>query len=496
MPDSASSLPPPLLVVDDEVQVVRSLEISFMDALEVLTATSGEQALDVLAKRPEVGVILTDQRMPGMTGVELLARSRETHPEAVRILLTGFTDVEALVDAINEAQVYRYVPKPWEPRDLEMTVHRAMELHRLTLDNRRLTAELTLANARLTRENVDLRRAVVGKHRFDGILGTSEPMTRLFDLLEKIARSDATVLIQGETGTGKERIARAIHFHGRRKDGPFVVQNCAALTETLLESELFGHKRGSFTGAVEDKKGLFELADGGTVFLDEIGETSAALQARLLRVLQEGEVKPVGASAVKRVDVRVVSATNRDLAAEVGAGRFREDLFYRLNLFTLTVPPLRDRIGDIPLLVHHFLARSAQKLGVAAPALTREALEVLVAHSWPGNVRELENEIERAVTLASEGEALTLDLFSDRVRGAAGARAPRALGYANGNAPAATSVDVTTSSAPLEEQVDDLKRALIRRALAVHGSKAAAAVALGITRQSLQKMMRRLELER
>ena len=495
----APAAPPataPLLVVDDEIQVVRSLEISFMDDLEVLTATSGEQALEVLAGRPDVGVILTDQRMPGMTGVELLARSRDTHPDAVRILLTGFTDVEALVDAINEAQVYRYVPKPWEPRDLELTVQRAMELHLLTRDHQRLTRELELANQRLLRENVDLRRAITGKHRFDGILGSSEPMTRLFDLLEKIARSDATVLVQGETGTGKELIARAIHVSGKRKDRPFVVQNCAALTETLLESELFGHKRGSFTGAIEDKKGLFELADGGTVFLDEIGETSPALQARLLRVLQEGEVKPVGATAIKRVDVRVLSATNRDLAAEVAAGRFREDLFYRLNLFTLTVPPLRERTGDIPVLVHHFIERAATKLGVAAPALRKDALETLVAHGWPGNVRELENEIERAVTLSSEGEPIGLELFSERVRGAARALPAAAVGtapaLATGPGAGATVALGAGEGGTLNDRVDELKRVLIERALVVHGNKSTAAEALGLTRQSLQKMMRRL----
>ncbi len=484
----------PLLVVDDETHVVRSLELSFLDDYEVLTATSGERALEILEQRRDVGVIVTDQRMPGMTGVELLARSRETHSHAVRVLLTGFTDVEALIDAINDAQVYRYVPKPWEPRDLELTVRRAMELHQLTLDNQRLTAELADANERLTRENVDLRRAVIGSHRFEGILGTSEPMQRLFDLLEKIARSDATVLIQGETGTGKELIARAVHFSGRRKDRPFVVQNCAALTETLLESELFGHKRGAFTGAIEDKKGLFELADGGTVFLDEVGETSAALQARLLRVLQEGEVKPVGASVTKHVDVRIVSATNRDLAAEVKAGRFREDLFYRLNLFTLTVPPLRERPADIPLLVHHFAARVSRKLGVPLPAIRADAMAVLAAHAWPGNVRELENEIERAVTLASDGEPISLELFSERVRGTR-ASAPASAAPVAAGSPPGVPVEPAGDGASLNDQVDRLKRTLIEQALAAHGSKAAAAVALGLTRQSLQKMMRRLGLD-
>ncbi|MBK7976751.1 MAG: sigma 54-interacting transcriptional regulator [Deltaproteobacteria bacterium] len=255
------------------------------------------------------------------------------------------------------------------------------------------------------------------------------------------------------------------------------------------ESELFGHKRGSFTGAIEDKKGLFELADGGTVFLDEIGETSPALQARLLRVLQEGEVKAVGATAIKRVDVRVVSATNRDLAAEVAAGRFREDLFYRLNLFTLTVPPLRERTGDIPVLVHHFVERVARKLGVPAPALRKDALETLIAHGWPGNVRELENEIERAVTLVSEGEPIGVELFSERVRGAARALPPSTVAPSPAAPlPAAPAGEGGT----LNDRVDELKRVLIERALLVHGNKSTAAEALGLTRQSLQKMMRRL----
>ena len=359
-----------------------------------------------------------------MTGVELLARSIDSHPDAARIILTGYTDIDSLIEAINTGHVFQYVTKPWENRDIQMVVRRAMEHHRLTIDNGRLTEELKVANDRLERENVQLRRQAADRSRFDSILGSSPAMERLFSLMGKLARSDAAVLIQGQTGTGKELVARAIHYNGQRASKPLVTQNCAALAETLLESELFGHKRGAFTGATEDRKGLFEIADGGTVFLDEIGETSPAVQVRLLRVLQEGEIKPVGATRTRKVDVRVLSATNRDLEEEVREGRFREDLFYRINVFTLNVPPLSERRQDIPALAQHFLERYAEKLAVTPPALTPEALDLLLRYPFPGNIRELENELERAVTLVADGEPITTDLFSERVRGAPEGPAP------------------------------------------------------------------------
>jgi len=309
-------------------------------------------------------------------------------------------------------------------------------------------------------------------------------MNRVFEVMEKVASTDATVLLTGETGTGKDLVARAIHYSGPRKNARFVAQNCAALPETLLESELFGHKRGAFTGAHQDKKGLFELADGGTIFLDEIGETKPGMQVRLLRVLQDGEIRPLGSSETRKVDVRVIAATNLDLRKEVAEGRFREDLYYRLRVVEIHLPPLRERRSDIPSLAHQFLDRANRKMGRTLKGFTNAAMDRLVAHSWSGNVRELENEIERVVALAGDAEMVTVDMFSEHIREA-----------------------LPEQSAPLEElgpgprvwdlnrSVDALKRRLILDALTETGSKSRAAEKLGIPRQSLQKMMKRLGLK-
>jgi transcriptional regulator with PAS, ATPase and Fis domain len=299
-------------------------------------------------------------------------------------------------------------------------------------------------------------------------------------VIEKVAQTDATVLISGETGTGKELVARAIHYAGSRKDKHFVAQNCGALPDTLLESELFGHKRGAFTGAHTDKRGLFETAHGGTIFLDEIGETEPGMQVRLLRVLQDGEIRPLGSSETRKVDVRVVAATNRDLRKEVQEGRFREDLYYRLRVVEITLPPLRERLEDVPALAHHFLDRANERMNRRLGGFTNAAMDRLTGYNWSGNVRELENEIERAVALAGGDEGmLGAEMLSEHVRGDAAA-VPRAV------APASTS--------DMNEAVDALKRRMIVDALRETGSKTRAAERLGIPRQSLQKMMKRLQL--
>jgi two-component system response regulator HupR/HoxA len=393
-----------LLVVDDEPAMLEAVSLTLSREGRVLVASSGTQALEIL-EREEVALILTDQRMPGISGVELLEHARRIRPHAIGILLTGYTDLEALADAINRAQVYGYVQKPWEPNDLRLTVRRALEAHDLASENRELTRRLEEANARLVQENVLLRREAAKRYRFDQVLGQAASMQELFDLLEKIADTDATVLLTGETGTGKDLVARAIHYQGPRREAPFVAQNCGALPESLLESELFGHRRGAFTSAVEDKRGLFEVADGGTIFLDEIGETTPGMQVRLLRVLEGGEFRPLGSSEVRRVDVRIVASTNRDLREAVEAGRFRRDLFYRLNVVHIHLPPLRDRCEDIPLLAEHFLKISNDHLGKEVEGITRAAMDLLLAYSWPGNVRELSNEIERAVALAGRSRS-------------------------------------------------------------------------------------------
>ena len=470
-----------VLLVDDEPAILESLELTLGDDYRIFTATSGSEGLAIL-EREAVDLLIVDQVMPGMTGVEFLERAIELRPQAVRMLLTGYADVGSIVRAINEGRIYRYISKPWEPDELRLDVKRALETYRLSSQNVELAAALAEANERLRSENVYLRREVERRYAFDQIIASSPSMLKVFEVMEKVAGTDATVLLTGETGTGKDLVARAIHYTGPRKGKRFIAQNCGALPETLLESELFGHKRGAFTGAHADKKGLFEIADGGTIFLDEIGETTPGMQVRLLRVLQDGEIRPLGASETKKVDVRIIAATNRDLRREVQEGRFREDLYYRLRVIEIGLPPLRERRQDIPALAHHFLDQASQRMGRRLAGFTNAAMDRLVAHEWSGNVRELENEIERVVTLAGDAETVTLDMLSEHIRGATGA------------VPESAREDGPREW-DLNRAVDALKRRLIVDAIAETGSKSRASERLGIPRQSLQKMMKRLGLK-
>jgi two-component system response regulator HupR/HoxA len=396
------------------------------------------------------------------------------------MMLTGYADIGSMSRAINEGRIYRFITKPWEPEEVRLNVRRALEAFELATENTQLAAALADANERLRAENVYLRREVERRYGFDKIIATSRAMDRVFDVMEKVSETDATVLIVGETGTGKDLVARAIHYSGRRKNARFVAQNCAALPDTLLESELFGHVRGAFTGAHADKKGLFEVADRGTIFLDEVAEMHPGMQVRLLRVLQDGEIRPLGSSRTRIVDVRVIAATNRDLRKDVEEGRFREDLYYRLRVVEIDLPPLRERKTDIPLLAHHFLDIANGKMGRKIQGFTNAAIDRLSAHEWSGNVRELENEIERTVALAGDESAVSVDMLSEHIRGAMPAM---------NVSPEAFAGDIA-----LSEAVDSLKRNMILAALAETSSKTRAAERLGIPRQSLQKMMKRLAL--
>lgn len=389
-----------LLVVDDEKEILRSLNLTFMDEYEVFMASSGAEALQIL-KRQRIALVIADQRMPEMTGAELLEKVLEIDPRIIRIILTGYTDTGSLIQAINRGHIYQYITKPWERHELRILVKRAVESYELALENQRLLKELQAANERLKDENVFLKDKVSKEFRCADIIGKSPVMQRVFDLVNKVVDNSATVLLTGETGTGKTLLACYIHHHGPRKDKLFIEQNCGTLPETLLESELFGHRRGSFTGASQDRKGLFEVADGGTLFLDEIGEMSSALQVKLLQVLQEGRFRRVGDNEFRQVDVRIIAATNKDLRIEVQNGRFRADLFYRINVFPICIPPLRERIDDIPLLVDHCLRKYRGKLNNQITGLSEEALESLCGYDYPGNVRELENLIERALILST-----------------------------------------------------------------------------------------------
>jgi two-component system response regulator HupR/HoxA len=455
-----------VLIVDDEPRVLDAVEAILAAEFRVLRAEGGEQALERL-RSAEIAVILTDYRMPGMNGVELLRRSQELAPDALRIVLTAYTDVDSLMEAINAGRIYHFVPKPWDPNELRVIVRRAAERYALARDNARLREELEVAYNALRREVSEVRERPAS---FDALIGAQGGLRPQVELARKILDADTTVLLLGETGTGKELFARLIHDLGRRGARKFVAQNCGALPESLLESELFGHARGAFTGAAADRRGLVEEADRGTIFLDEVGEMSPAMQLRLLRVLQEGEVRRIGESSIRKVDVRVIAATNADLEAEIRAGRFRPDLYYRLNVFPIRLPPLRDRVEDVLPLADHFLRLYRARARRAIPAVSPDAMQCLRAYPFPGNVRELENEIERAVALAEDGQPIRPEHLSDRVREAAAQpQAPQTL----------------------NEAIERLKRRMIEDALRECGSKTRAAERLGLTRQSLQQMLRR-----
>ena len=371
-----------LLVVDDEATARRALATLLTDeGYEVELASSGEEALEKLSKAPP-DVLLTDVRMSGIDGVELLTRARVLDPGLAVVVMTAFGTVRDAVRAMR-AGAEHYVTKPIDFDELSVVLGRVLE------------------QGALRREANMLRERVRDEHRYENLLGSSVPMQSLFKSILQVAPSRATVLLLGESGTGKERVAQALHQASPRKDAPFVKLHCAALAETLLESELFGHERGAFTGAVTRREGRFKMAHGGTLFLDEISEISASIQVKLLRVLQEREFERVGGNETLKVDVRIVAATNRDLAGMVRDGRFREDLYYRLNVVSLQLPPLRARRADIPLLADHFLRRYSAEAGRVIAGFTTDAINAMREHNWPGNVRELENTIERAVVLCA-----------------------------------------------------------------------------------------------
>jgi two-component system response regulator HydG len=387
---------PVVLVVDDDESNRVTLErLLSREGYAVRHASHGREALEIARGEGGADLVLTDLKMPGMTGLDLLRALRAVDPDLEVVLMTAYGTVEAAVEAMKDG-AYDFVAKPIKRVDLLKCLRKALEKRQLSLENRTLRARLE----------------AVGD---DVLIARSGVMRTLMDELDQVAPSDATVLLSGPSGTGKSKLAALLHRRSRRRDGRLVTVNCAALPEALLESELFGYEAGAFTGAAKRKVGRFDLAAGGTVFLDEITEMSAPTQVKLLRVLQEGDYERVGGTETLRADVRVVAATNRDIEAEVAAGRFREDLFYRLNVIRLAVPPLSARYEDIPLLAQHFLARYAAKNGKTVTGFTDEALDALGAWDWPGNVRELENAVERAVVLC-RGDVLRVDDLPPAVR--------------------------------------------------------------------------------
>jgi two-component system response regulator AtoC len=439
-----------VLVVDDEENLRLVLRTLLKrQGYEVETAASGEEAL-ALVDTFGPDVILTDVRMPKMGGLDLLATLKAKGNDATVIVMSAYGNVDLALEAIK-AGAYDYVQKPFKHEEVVLTLRKAEE------------------REALRRENRALREEIRKEHQFEQILAKSSSMQEIFRTIAKIADFKTTVLVSGESGTGKELVARALHRRGSRRSSAFVAVNCGAIPENLLESELFGHKKGAFTDATADRRGLFEEADGGTLFLDEIGELPIALQVKLLRVLQDEMIRRLGDTRDVKVDVRIVAATHRDLVAEVKAGRFREDLYYRLNVLPIVVPPLRARREDIPLLIDHFVARNNARLGTSIRGLDTEARRILVEYSWPGNVRELENSIERAMVLA-EGDLIGASDLPDRIREA---RDPMQVQLASGE------LSIKKTTRVIEEM-------LIRRALQkTKGNRTRAAEVLELSHRAL-----------
>ncbi len=435
---------PKILVVDNDSEMVSLLQRQLESEGRAVTAVaSGAEAVAALG-RDEFDVVLTDLVMDGVDGWGVLREAQRVQPQARVLLMTAFASLETAIEAVRQG-AYDYLTKPFKLAEVGMAVDRALDDRRLREENRRLRAE------------------VERRFSFDNLIGRSEAMQAVFEKMRAVAQTDATVLLLGESGTGKELVARAIHHNSARRGGPFVPVNCAAIPETLLESELFGHEKGAFTGAVRKRAGLFADAHGGTLFLDEVGDIPLPVQAKLLRALQDKTIRPVGGSQEIQLDVRLVSATHRDLLALVGEGRFRDDLYYRLAVIPIRLPSLRERPEDLLLLANHFLARASAGLGKRLEGFDEDATAWLLAHRWPGNVRELENVVERAVTLA-RGQRVT--------------RADLGIEFAPEGA---TGLSLRPTLAELEEQY-------IRRVLQeTNGDKAAAAKILGTSVRTLQR---------
>ena len=444
-----------ILVVEDE-ELMRSILRRLLEGAgyDVVTADSAESALGIFGDK-DIAVTLTDIKMSAMDGIELLDRIKGVDADAIVVIMTAYSSVDSAVAALRKG-AYDYVTKPFVNEDLLQTVKNAIQ------------------QRELFRENRALRRELNRQYTFSEIVGTSDSLQQIFTLVQKVAGTNANVLIQGESGTGKELVARAVHLNSTRSSEPFLAVNCGALPESLLESELFGHTKGAFTGAVNEKKGLFRSASGGTLFLDEIGEMPLALQVKLLRALQEHEVTPVGASTAVKFDARIIAATNRNLEEEVKENRFREDLFYRLNVIEMSVPPLRERIEDIPLLAKHFVAKSARNQNSSEKSISADAMAALANYGWPGNVRELENAIERAFILS--GDEIDVESLPQKVLKGAG----RSF----------KTRDIERFRPTLEEME---RRYLIEILGSVGEDKAKAANILGIDLSTLYRKLKRYE---
>ena len=475
---------PTVLVVDDEVRSLETLQRILEDDFDVRTASTVAEAERIL-EREWVQIVLCDQRMPDETGVEFLRRVRERWPDAVRMIISGYTDSQDIISAVNDAGIYQFITKPWHPDSLILSLKNACDLFDLQRQNEALMVELKMTPGQVDANLAAKRATLRDNYRCDDgmVRGPGSPMNQVCDKIRQVAPFDVAVVLSGESGTGKELAARALHYNSLRWDKPFVVENCGALPDELLESELFGYKRGAFTGAVEDRVGLFERANGGSVFLDEIGDVSPAFQVKLLRVLQEGEIRPLGSGRTRKVDVRLIAATNKDLEAEVHAGRFRQDLYYRLATVTVDLPPLRARAGDVPVLARALLDRAMRDLGKTVGGFTDEALACMQAYHWPGNVRELQNEV-RHMLVMGQHDRLGAELLTPRVLRAAPREQVRTLEPLAG------------LQGPLKDRVEAIEARILRETLIRHRwNKSSAARELGLSRVGLRSKLDRYGLE-
>jgi two-component system NtrC family response regulator len=452
--------PKTVLVIDDDDSLRRVMEYNLQEeGYQVITAVDGTSGLQAF-QASAIDLVLTDVRMPEMEGLELLARLKAIQPDLPVIVLTAYGTIDSAVEAMKLG-AFDYLTKPFNREQLKAVVRKALDVAALASENRRL------------------REVIAERFSFANMIAGSRAMRAVSDMAARVALSEATVLLEGESGTGKELLAKALHVHSPRARGPFVTINCGAIPEQLLESELFGHRRGSFTGAMADKRGKFEVADAGTVFLDEIGELPLQLQVKILRVLQAHEIDKVGDPRPIKVNVRVIAATNRDLEKMIADGSFRDDLYYRLAVVSIRMPPLRERADDIPLLVDHFLTKHAERAGRSRLSVEKAVYSAFNLYSWPGNIRELENVIERALVLDKDG-VLALDDLPDRLR-------TREQRVAN------LRMELPDEGLSLE----DVERELLRAALDKHnGNQTRAAAYLNITRSTLLYRMQKFGLER
>ena len=449
-----------ILVVDDE-DVLQDVLGSLLrkEGHSPIAARTGEDALTIL-DREEIDLVLLDLMLPGLTGIEVLRQLRQKDPDQVVVVITAYSSIEGAIEAMREG-AFHYIPKPFKNEEVLLTVRKGLEQRRLQT------------------ENVALRAELRQRFGFDNIIGKSKPMQQVFELIRLAAPAKSNILILGESGTGKELVAKAIHHHSKRSTGPFVTVNSGSMPPDLLESNLFGHVKGAFTGAISNKKGLFEIAANGSIFFDEIGNIPGDTQAKLLRVIQEKEFMRLGGVEVMKTDVRLIAATNADLEGLVQQGAFREDLYYRLNVITLNLPPLRRRTEDIPLLAKHFLVQYAEENEKALHEIAPRAMEVLMDYHWPGNVRELENTIERAVVL-STGEILDLDLLPMSVRQPGAFSLPSSM---------------PTNGVAFKDAIVAYERQLIVKALkACGGVQKRAAELLQLKPTTLHEMMKRLNI--